>query len=60
MMTTMRMRWLGRGHQLQRGAQTTDNNKLKAAAEELALSPLHDNANNNNGNNDGSGGGGGR
>ncbi len=59
MMTTMRMRWLGRGQQRQRGAQTADNNKLKVAADESALSPSQDNDSNNDGNNDGSGGGGG-
>jgi hypothetical protein len=45
------------GWQQQRGAQTTDNNKLKAAAEESALSPLHDNGGNNDGNNDDNGSG---
>ncbi len=45
------------GQQQQRGAQITDYNQLKAAAEELALSPLHNNGGNDNGNNgnDGSG-----
>jgi hypothetical protein len=43
--------------QQQRGAQTTDNNQLKAAAEELALSPLHNNDGNNDGDNDSDGSG---
>ncbi len=54
-----RMRWLGWGQQRQRGAQITDNNQLKVAAEELVLSPSHDNIGDNDGNNDSSGGGGG-
>ncbi len=54
-----RMRWLGRGQQRQRGTQTTDNNQLKVAAEESALSPSHDNDGDDNGNNVSSGGVGG-
>ncbi len=45
------------GWQRQRGAQTTDNNQLKAAAEESALSPLHDDGGDNAGDNDDDGSG---
>jgi hypothetical protein len=57
--TTTRMRWLGGMQQRQHGTQTTDNNQLNVAAEELALSLSHNNDGNDNGNNDGSGGSGG-
>jgi hypothetical protein len=39
------------GRQRQRGTET-DNNQLKAAAKESALSPLHDDGSNDDGNND--------
>jgi hypothetical protein len=45
------------GRQRQWGAQTTDNNQLKAAAEESALSPLHGDSGDNIGDNDDNGSG---
>ena len=39
------------------GAQTTDNNQLKAAAEESALSPLHNDGGDDDGDNDDDGSG---
>ncbi len=45
------------GRRRQRGAQTTDNNQLKAAAEESALSPLHDDGGDDGGDNDDDGSG---
>ncbi len=56
-MTTTRMRRLGWGRRQRWGAQTTYNNQLKMAEEELALSLPHDDVGNDDGNNDDDGSG---